>query len=82
MTDVPHLRLDSEHEVDIDGIYVENHDNEYQEFLIWIQFDDRKSGENESLPLLPEDPLISRLLGALILQRRKGAKHSPPEEIT
>ena len=59
MAGCPHLRSDSEPGVDTVGIYVENHSGENREFVIWIQFDNRKSNEKGYLPLLREDHLIS-----------------------
>ena len=55
------MHSDSRPGVDTVGIYVENHNNECQEFSIWIRFDNRKSGEKGSLPLLLEDSLVLQL---------------------
>ena len=59
MTDVIYQWSDSEPVVDTVGIYVENHYNVNREFFIWIRFDNMKLGEQGSLTLLREDPLIS-----------------------
>ena len=51
---------DSEPEVNIIEIYVENHQGWCREFYIWIQFDViNKIGENVPLLALREDSLIS-----------------------
>ena len=49
------LRCDSGPGVGTVEIYVENHDGENQEFVIWIRFDNTKLGEQGSLPYLRED---------------------------
>ena len=60
MADARHLWSDSEPGVDTVEICVEHHEGQCREFVIWIQCDNRKLGENGSLPLLREDPLISQ----------------------
>ena len=49
------MRYDSKPGVDTIGIYVEDKYNECREFLIWIRFDNRKSGEKVFLLLLLKD---------------------------
>ena len=61
MTVAPYLWSDSEPEVDIVGIYVENRYNECRELFIWIPFGNRKLGEKGCPPLLLEDLLIFKL---------------------